>query len=314
MFHNVKLARPTLALDPVHDDRHALKPGPTARESVPYMINSPDAGVAGFTYTWVNGESEASALLVLFGPAIGEQPLVEQFANRPVPTDMSFANWEVDGFSMRQDLQFGKADVSWRSDRVKLDLSFCGFHPPYAYGCHSDGCPSYAALDRIEQSGHMHGEIVVDGRSIPYESLGHRDHSWGTRDWGAFQHYNWFHAQTADGVSVHFWRFIGLGKVNLRGYVHKDGLLAEVSAVDIDVTYSEDLWQQSVRTTVTDEAGRTTEVQAEFYAHYTLVPSDTLHLREGAARTLVDGCEGTGWMEVAWPPSYLEYVKANGPY
>lgn len=314
MFQDAKLARPGLALDAVHDDRHRLKPGPTARESVPYMINSPEDGIAGFTYTWVNGSGEAGAVLALFGPAVGDAPIVEALPDRPVPDTMTFADWRIEHFAMEQDLAFGHADVRWDGQRAKLDLAFDAFHPPYAYGANQDGCPSYTALDRIEQSGTLKGFIEVDGRRIAYDGLGHRDHSWGTRDWGAFQHYNWFEGQTADGVAVHFWRFIALGKVNLRGYVFKDGLLAEVTAVDLDVRYSDDLWQQSLTARVTDEAGRETLVEADFYAHYTLVPSDLLHLREGAARVRYDGKPGVGWMEVAWPPAYLEYVKANGPY
>lgn len=314
MYQDAKLHRPGLALDPVNDDRHVLKPVPTARESIPYMINLPDPGIAGFTYTWVNGAGEAGAVLALFGPAVGDQPLVEALPDRPVPADMTFADWKIEGFSMKQDLLFGHADVQWHSPKVQLDLAFDSFHPPYAYGANVDGCPSYTALDRIEQSGHMKGSITIAGKTIPYDGLGHRDHSWGTRDWGAFQHYNWFEGQTADGVSVHFWRFIALGRVNLRGYVFKDGLLAEVTGLEIDVTFNDALWQQKLRATVTDEAGRTTLVEAEFYAHYTLIPSDKLHLREGAARATYDGRPGTGWMEVAWPPSYLEHVAANGPY
>jgi hypothetical protein len=314
MFDAETLARPGLALDFIHDDRHALTSGPTARESMPYMINSPDVGVAGFIYTWVNGASEGGAILALFGPAVGEQPLVERLADRPVPRDMTFADWKIEGLSIRHDLQFDHADVRWDSPRAKLDLSFDAFHPPYAYGANAEGCPSYTAVNRIEQSGRMTGSITIDGKAIPYDGLGHRDHSWGTRDWGAFQHYNWFEGQTADGVSVHFWRFIALGKVNLRGYVYKDGLLAEVTSVKLDVTFGDDLWQKRLSATVLDEAGRTTEVKAEFYAHYTLIPSPLLHLREGAARATFDGKPGTGWMEVAWPPGYLDHVSTNGPY
>jgi hypothetical protein len=314
MFDDVKLARPGLALDVVHDDRHRLKPGPTARESIPYMINLPDAGIAGFTYTWVNGESEAGAILALFGPAVGDQPLVEALPDRKVAADMTFADWQIEHFSMRQDLKFGHADIKWDGTRAKVDLAFDAFHPPYAYGAHKDGCPSYTALDRIEQSGTMKGTITVDGKTIAYDGLGHRDHSWGTRDWGAWQHYNWFEGQSADGTAVHFWRFIALGKINLRGYVAKDGVLAEITDLDLDITYSDDLWQQRFSAVVTDETGRKTKVEADFYAHYTLVPSDLLHLREGAARASFDGRPGVGWMEVAWQPGYLDYVKANGPY
>jgi hypothetical protein len=314
VFEWSKIARKALDVDPAHDNRHKLDAGLTARESIPYMINLPDEGIAGFIYTWVNGASEAGAVLALFGPTLGEQPIQCKIADRPVPVGMDFANWQIDGFSMSQDLKFGHADIEWKSEGISLNLAYDAFHPPYAYGANADGCPSYTATNRIEQSGYLKGQIVIAGRAIPVNSLGHRDHSWGTRDWGAFQHYNWFEGQTADGVSVHFWRFVALGRINLRGYVFKDGLLAEVTNVQIALKYTDDLWHQSLNATISDEAGRITTVEAEFYARYTLVPSPLLSLRESPARAIFDGKPGLGWMEVAWPPTYLDYVAAHGPY
>jgi hypothetical protein len=314
MMHEVKLARQGLGVDPVHDGRHRLPDSPIARESIPMMINDPDAGVAGFVYTWVTGASEGGAVLALFGPGVGDAPIVEPLADRPVPEDMGFDAWQIEGFRMENDLAFDKSRLTWKSPTAEIDLLFEAFHPPYAYGAHTDGCPSYTATDRIEQSGTLRGTIEVAGRRFDYDGLGHRDHSWGTRDWGAWQHYNWFEGQCADGTSVHFWRFIALGKINLRGYVSKDGLLAEITDLDLDVTFNDELWQQSFVAKITDEAGRHTEVAGEFYAHFPLIPSDLLTLREGAARATYDGKPGIGWMEVAWPPAYLEYVQANGPY
>ncbi|MDB5577855.1 MAG: hypothetical protein JWR80_3031 [Bradyrhizobium sp.] len=314
MIADAKLARPGLAVDLAHDNRHRLPDSPIARESMPMMINLPELGIAGFTYTWVNGASEAGAMLALFGPGIGEEPIQVRLPDRRVPPEMDFGDWNIDGFTVRHDLKFGSCDVLWDSPEAKFDLKFEAFHPPYAYGANKDGCPSYTATDRIEQSGTLKGTITVGGKTHVVDGLGHRDHSWGTRDWGAFQHYNWFEGQTADGVAVHFWRFIALGQIHLRGYVFKDDLLAEVTDVDFQMTYSDDLWQQKMVATISDEAGRETEVIADFYTHYTLIPSDVLHLREGAARTTYDGRPGIGWMECAWAPSYLAYVAANGPY
>lgn len=310
----VDLARPGLRVDAVHDGRHRLPDTPAARESIPMMINDPDAGIAGFTYTWVNGASEAGAILALFGPGVGDAPVVRALPDRPVPRDMGFDDWRIEGFTMRNDLSFGTSTLAWDDADVQVDLTFAGFHPPYAYSAHRDGCPPYAATDRIEQSGTLKGGIAIGGRRFAIDGLGHRDHSWGTRDWGAFQHYNWFEGQAADGTAVHFWRLIGLGQVVLRGYVVKDGLMAEITEVALDIHYDAGLWQQRMTAIVTDEAGRTTEVRAEFYAHYTLVPSPLLSLREGAARATFDGRPGIGWMEVAWPPAYLDHVAASGPY
>ncbi len=314
VFDGATLARDSLGVAAIHDDRHALPDSPNARESIPMMINDPDAGVAGFAYTWVTGASEAGAILALFGPGVGNQPVIDALADRPVPRDMGFGDWRIDGFTMQNDLKFDQARLGWNSPKAKLDLTFEAFHPPYAYGAHEDGCPSYTATDRIEQSGTLKGTIEVAGKTFAYDGFGHRDHSWGTREWGAFQHYNWFEGQAADGTAVHFWRFIALGQVNLRGYVFKDGLLAEITDLALEVTFDDALWQRTVAATITDEAGRRTVVKAEFYAHYALVPSPLLTLREGAARATYDGKPGIGWMEVAWPPAYLDHVAAHAPY
>jgi len=314
MYNSARLARTGLAVDLIHDDRHQLPDSPIARESMPMMINFPDSGIAGFTYTWVNGASEAGAMLVLFGPGVGETPIQVRLADRPVSPEMRFDDWQIEGFRVQHDLKFRECEIQWNSPEAQLDLKFAAFHPPYAYGANKDGCPSYAATDRIEQSGTLKGTITIGGKTVAVDGVGHRDHSWGTRDWGAFQHYNWFQGQSADGVAVHFWRFIALGQIHLRGYVFKDGLLAEITDVDFKMTYSDDLWQQKMVATITDEAGRTTNVVADFYAHYTLIPSDVLHLREGAARATYDGKPGIGWIECAWPPAYVAYVAANGPY
>lgn len=314
MFEKVMLSRPGLAVDPVHDNRHQLPDLPLARESIPFLVHIPDEGIAAFTYTWVNKAGEAGAALAIFGPGVGDQPIQQKLADRPVPADMDFSEWQIEDFSMKQDLKFGTAEIRWITDAASIEFEFESFHPPYAYGSNADGCPSYAATDRIEQSGRVKGTITLGDRIIPFNGVGHRDHSWGTRDWGAFQYYNWFQGQNDDGVSVHYWKFLVGGREHLRGYVCKDGLLAEVVDVQSKIVFDDNAWQKSLTTTILDDAGRTTEVHAEFYATYPLVPDPLITLREGAARATFDGKPGNGWLEVAWQPSYLAHMAANGPY
>jgi hypothetical protein len=314
MFDNLRLSRPGLTVDPIHDNRHLLPDHPLARESIPFLLHIPEEGIAAFTYTWVNKAGEAGAALAIFGPGVGDEPIQQKLADRPVPADMDFADWQIEDFSMKQDLKFGTAKIRWITDAASIEFEFESFHPPYAYGSNAEGCPSYAATDRIEQSGRVKGMVTLGDRVIPFDVVGHRDHSWGTRDWGAFQYYNWFQGQNADGVSVHYWKFLVGGREHLRGYVCKDGLMAEVVNVQSKVIFDDKAWQKSMTATILDDAGRTTEVHAEFYATYTLVPDPLLTLREGAARATFDGKPGHGWLEAAWQPGYLVHLAANGPY
>jgi hypothetical protein len=308
MYKKSQLARPDLAVDVKHDGRHKLGPAPLDRESIPFLVCLPDEGMALFTYTWVNKDGEAGAAIALFGPGVGPEPIQAKLPDRPVPDDMDFSDWQIEGFSMKQDLQFNKAEIYWQSPQATIDFSFEAYHPPYSYATNAKGCPPYCANDRIEQSGIARGTITIGDRVIEFNSTGHRDHSWGTRDWKAFQNYRWFQGQVSDKVSVHFWELHALGRTELLGYVFKDGLMAEVTELQADWEGDEQFLHRRADAIITDEAGRKTTLKAEFFAHYPLIPDPAITLMEGAARIWVDGEEGAGWMEMGWQTDYLQHI------
>jgi hypothetical protein len=274
------------------------------------MAHLPEHGIAFFTYTWVNSAGEAGAAIAIFGPGVGAEPIQVKLADRPVSPDMDFSDWRIDDFSMKQDLKFGHAEVRWTSPEATIDYAFDGFHPPYAYSANAEGCPTYCADDRIEQSGRAYGTLTIGDRVIEFDTTGHRDHSWGTRDWLAFQNYRWFQGQAGTDCSVHFWHLHVLGSTKLLGYVFKDGLMAEVTDLDFTWQHDTDFLQTRLDATLTDEAGRTTTLAVDFYAHYPLIPHPDLVLMEAAGTTLIDGREGNGWMEVAWPKAYLDHIRS----
>ncbi|GAB3377641.1 hypothetical protein NCG89_13885 [Spongiibacter taiwanensis] len=311
MFKHITLARENLYIDPVHDNRHPLPDLDTARESIPYTFHIPALQIAGLTYTWVNSKNEAGAAMALSGPGIGDKPIEQLLPDRKLPDTMDYTNWQIDGFQMRQDLKFDTAAVRWESPDVLLEFDFEAIHPPYAYSSHAEGCPPYAAFDRIEQAGRCRGRIVMPGREeITFDTFAHRDHSWGTRDWRYFQHYNWFHGQSLDGnTAIHYWRCLALGREIIRGYLCKDGTMAEIVGVESDMRYDDTLYQQQLSSTITDELGRSVDISADFYTHYTLRPSPLWHLREGAATATIAGQAAMAWVECGWPPGYLENIE-----
>jgi hypothetical protein len=316
MFDNATLSRPTLAVDPVNDGRHKLnRERPLDRESIPIIVNLPDEKIAFFTYTWVDRLGQAGAVLAIFGPGIGDAPIQIGLPDRPVPDDMDFSDWTIEGFNMKQDLKFGHAEVSWKSAGVSLDFTFDGFHPPYAYSANAEGCPAYCADDRIEQSGRVKGTLTLGDRTISFDTTtGHRDHSWGTRDWLAFQNYRWFQGQAGTDCSVHFWHLHVLGSTKLYGYVFKDGLMAEITGIDFTWQHDEAFNQKVLDATLTDEAGRSTTVHVDFFGTFPLVPHPELVLMEGGGSATIDGRKGAGWMEVAWPKAYLDHIRTVPQY
>jgi hypothetical protein len=314
MFDNRQLYDQSLKIDAVHDGRHDLGSKPLARESIPYIIVLPEEQISLFTYTWVTKDSVAGAAVAAFGPGIGAQPIQQRLADRPVPANMNFDHWVIEGFTMEHDLKFDKAHVRWENAAAVIDFEFEATHPPYAYGSHPRGCPSYAASNRIEQAGRARGSIKLPDRIIRFDATTHRDHSWGTRDWLAMQHYEWFVGQIGDELAVHFWNLQALGQNEIRGYVYKNGLMAPVTDVEVGVEFDADYWQQRYSARVTDAAGRTTLVNGTVFSRYTLVPDPVMQLRESGAKATFDGKPGVAWMEVGWPTDYLEHIRKNGPY
>jgi hypothetical protein len=250
----------------------------------------------------------------VFGPGVGGDPIQQRLADRPVPRTMGFDKWQIEGFRMEQDLKFDKAHVHWETPEATVDFAFEATHPPYSYGADPRGCPGYCATDRVEQAGRVVGTLRLGDRTIEFDATGHRDHSWGTRDWVPFQQYEWFVGQVGADIAVHFWRFNALGKEHVRGYVYKDGLMSRVDTVKVDVDYDSQYWQTGYTAKIVDAAGRETNVQTEVFGTYTLLPDPALSLNESGGGAMIDGKAGVGWMECAWPTSYLAHIRANGPY
>lgn len=315
MFENVKLTRADLTVPAIDDGRHNLSTMiANDRESVPLLVNLPEEGIAFFTYTWVNAESSAGAMLCLFGEGVGPEQVTLVFPDRPVPPSMNFSDWQIEQFDMQHDLKFKAARFRFANDRVALDFTFEGSHPPYAYGAHADGCPPYCATNRIEQSGRAKGTLTLNGRTIEFDTTGHRDHSWGVRDWKAMQNYRWFQGQAGPDTAVHFWHLHALGTTRLLGYVLKDGLMAQIAALDFDLAYDDAFLQKHIAATITDEAGRTTRITTDFSMHGVLIPAPEITLNEAAGRATIDGKHGVGWLEHAWPTDYLAHIRSVPAY
>lgn len=306
------LSRPGLWVDNIHDNRHILDNGVFQRESLAYSLSIPDEGLALFLYTWVNSSGVASAATAIWGPGVGPEPIERKLSDRVVPSNMMFDEWIVDGLEIRQDLKFEHATVKWSDPSFEVSWSFDAFHPPYAYANHPDGCPSYIADNRIEQSGRVKGVVELGGRRIPFDTVAHRDHSWGTRDWLVLQSCRWLHAEVGDEIAVHFWDFFAYGQRATRGYVFKANRMAEIVSLDLKWTGDSSYNHCEYTCEITDDVGRVTNLVGEVFGHYELVPTPDLVLKEGPGFVTVDGRRGSGWLEIGWPKSYLDLIVSRG--
>lgn len=298
-------------LDPINDGRHQLKEGPLERESIPYVISLPEFGLGAFIYTWVDRESVAGSVFVIYGPGVGGDPIVEKVDNVKVPADQNFNDWKVGKVHLQQNLDLMTARLRVDSDNAGMDLTFEACHPAYAYGSHKDGCPDWFATNRLEQAGRVKGQLRVGDKTYQVNTTGARDHSWGARDWLVPQHWKWVHAQAGDGLCVHFCEIYERGRIELRGYVSCDGLTAEVDSVDVGFTLDDQYLQKHIEVKLLDRAGRATTLKGDFFAHFPLMPGPETTLYESSMSCEINGKPGVGWAEFMWPTDYLEYLRSK---
>ncbi len=300
--------RPIPVLDPVNDGRHKLRDLPLERESIPYVVSLPEHGIGAFIYTWVTKDSLAGSALVAFGPGI-EKPVAEKVDGVKVPLDKNFDDWAVGSVHLKQDLKLQHAEIASKGERMSFECTFDALHPAYAYSSHPDGCPDWAATDRLEQAGRLKGSLTIDGKVFPVDTTCARDHSWGVRDWGVPQHWKWLHAQS-DDTCVHFWDIQARGKNALRGYISRDGVMAEVTRIEVDFTVDDNYAQKTIEAVVHDTAGRKVKVVGEYFGYFPFHPEPSCTLNEAAMKCTVDGKPGRGWSEFMWPTQYLDYLRS----
>jgi hypothetical protein len=297
-------------LDPTHDGRHALRDLPLERESIPYLFIMPEHDLAAFSYTWVNKDHRAGAAFAVFGKGAGDAPIAEWVDDIAVPQTANFDDWRVGPIHLQQDLKLKSAHLAVNGKSTGIEATFEALHPAYAYGFHPDGCPDYTATNRLEQQGRVSGVLRLGAQKLAFSGMGIRDHSWGTRDWQVPQHWKWLHAQAGE-CCVHFWQLHARGKTDLRGYVYRDAVLAEVRHVEVDFDLFDDYRQRSITALVVDNLGRQVRVEGAHFAHFPLIPGPHTTLNEGAMRCSLDGEPGVGWSEFMWPTAYLDYMRGQ---
>ncbi|WP_068084322.1 DUF7064 domain-containing protein [Novosphingobium rosa] len=284
--------------------RHRLSED--GRESLTHQFVLPHYGIAGFYYPTVRANGHAKGRLFLFGPAF-DAPIEEQVETQ-VADDLDFDDWRFGPLLMAVREPHKVVDLGWSGDRIQFEGRWEALHPPYAFSSHPKGNPPYYGDDRTEQHGIVKGNLCVDGRNYPLNNFMIRDHSWGPRVWGLNQHYKWIHATTA-GASVHFFEMQSFGRVELRGYLYKNGVMRHIRSVDYEIDYDSRMMHDRFQVTVTDTDGRSVFVDCQAFAKYQLDLDPKVLLNESVVTATIDGEAGTGWCEFCWNRDYLKFAK-----
>jgi hypothetical protein len=143
---------------------------------------------------------------------------------------------ETDSFHIR-DLSYDVEGIDWRLNYTSKKCSFEILFRPineYYYYVNEDDKKSANNFERlfsqhIEQAGLFEGEILFNGDKVRFgQSLGHRDHSWGIRDWSSIDNYWLFSCTFGMENAFNLWKGSARGNPFYAGYIFDSGKNLEI--------------------------------------------------------------------------------------
>ena len=281
------------------------------RDSLFWEMIMPDEQLGFQAYLYVTGTGHAGFNVVVWGP--DETPRVIDFVQAEVPESMDFDDFSLAGLHLIQPELHRTAVLRYEGRDVKLEYSFTALHEPFSYRQNPDGLPDWFAINRFEQTGRVKGFLEVGGRLIAWDRIGHRDHSWGVRNWGVPHHWKWFVAYTPDGDRiVNGWIWIAKGEWGFGGYVVRDGELVAISHIKHHAHYDDDMSQRRLEAEIVDVRGETMQLTLDRFGAVRLPSNDKMGtvIMEAACTASLDGRAGAGQFETHWPTKYLEHLVA----
>lgn len=285
------------------------------RESYYFHMTDPKPGISLVTTIGLlpNRKRSTGFVLLLRDGRVVLFRLLAEF-RRPV------SHWY--GFQLRG-LEYAVESIGWRlrfrSGRCAMDLRFDPVNRIYPYiNGGRGGAFSRLGSQHYEQSGTFAGRIRLDGETIAVGSgFGHRDHSWGIRDWSAVGWYRLFHCTFSKEFAINLWE----GRIGsshfIKGYVFDGTDNRAVVACRVSTLYEKDgRTPRRAALTLRDEAGREYELRCRVL-YCAPFPLNGCVLYETVSRMECDGRVSTGLLEYLFHeerllPRIKAYIKFMG--
>lgn len=235
-------------------------------------------------------------LIIKKGRPIFFKPLIS--LKKPVFTGYEF---KIGG------LKYSIQGIDWRlkyhDKRVKLDVRFYPINRiyPYRKGEEEDWIFERIGTQHYEQFGEFIGMLNIDGEEYDIgPCLGHRDHSWGIRDWASIDRYSLHCCAFSNKLAFNLWE----GSINGRSFFKGFLFDGEENFDIIDQRTRTDFrlnGREPIRSfiTFTDSRKRRFDFQCTSAVSVPFPPPGSL-VYEGIGRMVCNSNEGYGLQEYLW--------------
>lgn len=297
---------------PDDDRRHRPEPGRRMRDSLFWELVMPEERLAMQIYLYLTDRGRAGYNAVVWGEGLGGPPLV-LLENGQVDDSTDLDDFSLHGLHVKQPELRQTCEVDLHHGDVDIRFCFTALHDAFTYRCNPDGLPDWFAANRLEQTGHVTGSLRVAEQRFEWDRIGHRDHSWGTRDWGVPHHWKWFIAYTETGQVVNGWIWIAYGEWGFGGYVVRDGITVPVRSIAHHAEYDDDMVQVRLEADLLDITGVTTHLVLDSFGAVPLPTHDPMStvITEAGCVAHIDGVAGGGQFETHWAGPYLDHLRAH---
>jgi hypothetical protein len=142
------------------------------------------------------------------------RPLIER--TNPIFNDFLFSikglKYSVEGIDWR---------LKYNSSKIKFDIAFTPINKIYKYiNQDTDTLFSRVGTQHYEQFGVFKGNLKIRNSEIKIgPCFGHRDHSWGIRDWSAVDFYRLFCCAFSNEFAFNLWEGSIGGSGFVKGYI-----------------------------------------------------------------------------------------------
>ncbi|MGQ0623852.1 MAG: DUF7064 domain-containing protein [Sporichthyaceae bacterium] len=298
----------TAADDLLHEEYSGF--GPHARESIIITAPIPEQELVVFTYLWREGGDRWGRFVFVAGPDMTKPEFLD-FEADGVYSGEDLRDFEVSALHWRQPEPLKTAEVTYRSGELDLLLRFEAIHAPFSWHDNADGCPEWVAHDRYEQCGKTYVKMNLRGREIEFSGVGHRDHSWGTRNWNYLQHWKWINCAALDGTaSVHCMLMNVQGQIHTNGYLNVGGVVSPIVTGEAKADLDEGMYHRHVSGHFVDELGRQMSIVCDYAAGWSM-PIGHLYLNEVGMSATLNGAAAIAHIELGWPKDYVDALTGQ---
>ncbi|TGD86572.1 hypothetical protein BayCH28_17450 [Mycolicibacterium sp. CH28] len=201
------------------------------------------------------------------------------------------------------------------SGRDEVDLTWSGLNAPFDF--HQEApqpLPPGFADHHMEQSGRVAGRVKMRGVEYAVDGFGQRDKSWGVREWGRTEGWNWIPVLFGPDLAMNFTQLFYDGQAYAAGYIFHDGANHAVAQLAIDYDWASNRVPAGVRIEASDVDGWHISITGRSRGQGCLYHRG-LMIQESPAEfeAIVDGKRrsgGSGLTEHAWRGGGLERLRA----